>query len=305
CKCDIELFQRSNSDYGFCPSPSCHRPNTFTNWCKHCNAKRFRQNFNRWTSDNSAIDKFIRKAQLSAMSPWELLEWIPYSRLEKITYVAKGGFSTIYKAIWIDGYIRQWDFEKDDWLRKQLLIRDWSYIYDEMSPTNGSTIGRMVVLKIQESSSEEAFLNELKYHLQSFKAARKIGSMLFPLLGCYASLIKRCWDVDPLRRPTANEIRNIIGDWLKYFNLKNFNDIEINEFLQADKKLQEYDSMSRQISRSQLHSEAFYTSRLLNFLSLDNLYKYESKIKRNHSLTFLNENSELLMASKEIEFTPM
>jgi len=30
------------------------------------------------------------------------LEWIPYDRLKDIKYLDKGGFSTIYKAIWLD-----------------------------------------------------------------------------------------------------------------------------------------------------------------------------------------------------------
>ena len=47
----------------------------------------------------------------------QILEWIPYSRLEKIEYVDKGGFSTIYKAIWLDGSIKEWNNDEKQWIR--------------------------------------------------------------------------------------------------------------------------------------------------------------------------------------------
>ena len=31
-----------------------------------------------------------------------MLEWIPYYRLESVEYLKKGGFSTVYQAIWLD-----------------------------------------------------------------------------------------------------------------------------------------------------------------------------------------------------------
>ncbi|CAB4380732.1 unnamed protein product [Rhizophagus irregularis] len=35
----------------------------------------------------------------------EILEWIEYDRFENVEYLTKGGFGTIYKAIWKDGYM--------------------------------------------------------------------------------------------------------------------------------------------------------------------------------------------------------
>ena len=36
-----------------------------------------------------------------------ILEWIPYNRFKNIEYLDKGGFSTIYKATWLDGPIKK------------------------------------------------------------------------------------------------------------------------------------------------------------------------------------------------------
>ena len=79
--------------------------------------KKFQQNFGNSTSGNENIDKFIQESQLNVRHPLELLEWIPYDRLRNIKFLAQGGFSTVYKAIWLDGLIKNWDYEKQDWKR--------------------------------------------------------------------------------------------------------------------------------------------------------------------------------------------
>ena len=60
------------SDYedGICEE--CNQPNTDYKWCNSCNAKRFQQNFQNWTSGNDDIDKFIQLTQLSATN------WVKY-----------------------------------------------------------------------------------------------------------------------------------------------------------------------------------------------------------------------------------
>ena len=84
-----------------------------------CNAIRFQQNFDNWTSGNNDIDKFIQDSQLSshygASSP---LEWIPYDRFYDVKYIAKGGFGKVYRANWIDGCINYWNNYNQNWKRK-------------------------------------------------------------------------------------------------------------------------------------------------------------------------------------------
>lgn len=101
--------------YGECNT--CKNPNTHENWCQKCNAERFRENFNNWTSGSPAIDKFIRDIQLSARNNGQIIEWIPYNRLREIKFVARGGFAQVYHAVWIDGFIKKWDEKKGQWER--------------------------------------------------------------------------------------------------------------------------------------------------------------------------------------------
>jgi hypothetical protein len=54
-----------------------------------------------WISGNEKIDNFIQKIQLGYSNT--LFEWIPYCQFDEIKEIGKGGFSTVYSAIWKDG----------------------------------------------------------------------------------------------------------------------------------------------------------------------------------------------------------
>src|ERR1041384_6669930 len=105
----------NSNEHGLCYK--CSQPNTGSLWCQSCNSKRFQQEFNKWTSGNKEIDKFIQKFQLDATCGEEMLEWIPYEKFSDIEYIAKGGFGTVHKAKWIDGYIYQWNISQNKWDR--------------------------------------------------------------------------------------------------------------------------------------------------------------------------------------------
>src|SRR4051794_1402506 len=115
-----ELRERYKK-HGLCVE--CSQPNTGSeefsddSWCQSCNSKHFQQDFNKWTSGNKEIDEFIQKFQLNATRYEEVLEWIPYEKFTDIEYLAKGGFGTVHKAKWIDGYIWYWDINQTKWNR--------------------------------------------------------------------------------------------------------------------------------------------------------------------------------------------
>src|SRR6266542_1907312 len=155
-----------DQEFGLCSY--CAQPNTFYNWCQNCNSKRFQQEFSKWTSGNELIDKFIQDAQSKARDFREIVEWIPYNRLRNIQYLDKGGFSTIYKAIWLDGYIYSWDNKNKHWERHVDSLRNKDYENAKngiiKSPLNeNEKSGRYVVLKSLHNSSNinEEFLNEV------------------------------------------------------------------------------------------------------------------------------------------------
>ncbi|RHZ85137.1 hypothetical protein Glove_71g107 [Diversispora epigaea] len=98
--------------------PECNQEwDKYYKWCKPCNSKHFQNDFNNWTSGNDKIDKFIQDAQLNANRNYEVIEWIPYDRFKDVKQIGKGGFGTIHYARWIDGFIRRWDIENQQWKR--------------------------------------------------------------------------------------------------------------------------------------------------------------------------------------------
>src|SRR5579859_387318 len=119
-----------SSLYGTCKE--CNQENTYFDWCKSCNAKRFQENFKNWTSGNDDIDKFIQHTQLSADNYFQVLEWIPYDRFYDIEYIAKGGFGKVYRAKWIDGYIHNLDGK--NWHRHE----HYSYMFVALKSLNNS-----------------------------------------------------------------------------------------------------------------------------------------------------------------------
>src|SRR5260363_243576 len=83
---------------------------------------RFEEEFRNWTSDNHDIDQLIQQTQINALKLKDIIEWIPFSKFTNIKYLAKGGFGTVFKAVWIDGYIAGLDYQKNVWQRVQIDV---------------------------------------------------------------------------------------------------------------------------------------------------------------------------------------
>ncbi len=82
---------------------------------------------------------------------------------------------------------------------------------------------------------------------------------------CYIDLMKKCWDEDPLERPNASEIKNIIDNWISNIIKEDINEKSKNivkEFYEADQFLKQ-----KQINvlTSKSHPQAYHTSRLLDY----------------------------------------
>ena len=82
---------------------------------------------------------------------------------------------------------------------------------------------------------------------------------------CYIDLMKKCWDEDPLKRPSALEVLKIIGGWIyppsgmKIEKISEELKNNIMEFINAP--------IGHNKPIIQSHPQAYYTSRLLPFTS--------------------------------------
>ncbi|UZO14387.1 uncharacterized protein OCT59_005846 [Rhizophagus irregularis] len=168
----------------------CNQPETGVKWCRSCNSERFRQDFSKWTSGNNFVDKFIQDAQSKARNHLEVIEWIPYNRLRNIQNLAKGGFSIIYKAVLLGGFINKWDKENKQWKRYYNEIKDEDYEDAKKdnikSPLNeNEKHGYNIVLKSLNNSSNinDGFLNEWKNYMNFIYSAEKYELVSIKLYG--------------------------------------------------------------------------------------------------------------------------
>ncbi|RIB27761.1 hypothetical protein C2G38_1694910 [Gigaspora rosea] len=83
--------------FGACAN--CKKYNTGFFYCHSCDPKISQS----WTSGNSEIDQFIKNAQINSKYYHKVIEFIPYDKLKNAKQIGKGGFGTVYTAIWIDG----------------------------------------------------------------------------------------------------------------------------------------------------------------------------------------------------------
>jgi len=122
-----EELKERYKNYGLCPE--CNQPCTESSrmsegWCSPCIAQHFWKNFKNWTSGKLEIDQVIQRFQLEATNNLQVLEWIPYERLEieedkkgNNKTLGEGGFGTVYKGLWKDGMIWNWDVKNNKWIR--------------------------------------------------------------------------------------------------------------------------------------------------------------------------------------------
>ncbi|PKC64335.1 kinase-like protein [Rhizophagus irregularis] len=83
---------------------------------------------------------------------------------------------------------------------------------------------------------------------------------------CYVNLMKKCWSNDPLERPSALEVLNIIKEWIILPSKKKIEDINeelkcnVMEFINAPIQ---HNILATEITG--FHPQAYYMSRLLDF----------------------------------------
>ncbi|GBC05080.1 hypothetical protein RclHR1_06010001 [Rhizophagus clarus] len=177
------------------------------------------------SSGNKVIDDFIIYTQINNDSRRGKLEFVPYEQFKNIKFIARGGFSKIYKATWVDGPIKNWDDIKH---KDRNIIRDKNY-----------TVVLKELNKSDNITSEE--LNELKifYQIYSDDSANNVLNKTF---------ISKYFGIT--QDPDTKDIMIIMryyssGDLIHYIN-KNF--YKIN----WEKKLDRLDDIIRGLES--LHS---------------------------------------------------
>ena len=93
-----------NDHFIYCEECCKEYTEMFAKWCKPCQINYLEKNFKNWTSKNKQIDNLIQTKQLVINNYNDIVfEWIPYNQFESIKEIGKGGFATVFSAIWKDG----------------------------------------------------------------------------------------------------------------------------------------------------------------------------------------------------------
>ncbi|CAG8455082.1 21253_t:CDS:2 [Dentiscutata erythropus] len=83
---------------------------------------------------------------------------------------------------------------------------------------------------------------------------------------CYINIVKQCLNLDPLMRPTADQLYKTLGKWLCLLLNVTTSDIA-KEFHEANERLTLFDN------KFEVHPEATYNSRFYNFKGFDSSQK--------------------------------
>jgi hypothetical protein len=158
-----EVIKKLNKDYDYYKilnnegikriCEDCQDECLATLYCEHCIRNYLKENFSNWTSGNNDVDNLIQECQMEMYNPENIVEWIPYNNIQNVEYLTKGGYSEIYKAIWIGGHYDEWDSKE-----KQLTrYGDHNVILKELESVESADI----------SWFEEVY--NLKYYIIIYK----------------------------------------------------------------------------------------------------------------------------------------
>ncbi|RIB23019.1 hypothetical protein C2G38_915589 [Gigaspora rosea] len=88
-----EFGSKRNDRNGKCGN--CNRYNTSPAWCQTCDPQKIALG---WTSGNNNIDYCIKELQLNSTNYEDVIEWIPFNRLDNIQKIGEE-----FLAVWLDG----------------------------------------------------------------------------------------------------------------------------------------------------------------------------------------------------------
>ncbi|CAG8501406.1 1599_t:CDS:2 [Paraglomus occultum] len=288
--------------------PTCNKARTSIGWCKPCDTKALEEQFGTWTSGNEELDKFIQETQSSANTPLDFMRWIEYDAFTDIEFIAKGGFGSVFAANSSTyGKVALKFLDNSETLTKDFLdelrahhrcslggniLRHEKLVYvtdlgmcrpvNESADTDiygvlpyvapevlrgdpyteKSDIYSLGMIMWELSSNQPPFADRA----HDYSLAVDVCNGLRPpiIAGTpknYMAAMLRCWDADPSRRPQASELLAATYKW-------RFLQDGTAPFQGPKKRNVKTIPVKSPTTTTNVHPQAFYTSRLLHFPKL-------------------------------------
>ncbi|CAB4403370.1 unnamed protein product [Rhizophagus irregularis] len=142
-----------------------------------------------------------------------LIEWIPYSQFKDLRKIGEGGFSIIYKATWSDG-IKNTDVALKKLFNSQKIV-----------PSSNNEIYGVIPYIAPEIFEGAAFSQKSDIYSFVYEIidGKRPEITMIPL-NVFANLMKKCWDSDPSKRATINDIRVYSIKYITLVHRKVFGD---------------------------------------------------------------------------------
>ncbi|GES95353.1 kinase-like domain-containing protein [Rhizophagus clarus] len=248
--------------------------------------------------ENDKINDLIQEMRLNVnhnSSEVDMIfEWIPYDQFVDIKEIGKGGFSKVYSAIWKDGLLfykkgrYYWERVPNTRVALKCLYNSQNFIDKFINEVkaypnqkidnilkiygisqNPNTKDYIMVFEYAEATGRQPFDDCAHDEVLALNICKgiipKINEQIAPK--CYIDLMKRCLDLNPENRPNSIEIKEIIE--LFYNSLdqefkKEQQHHEIEEQFKTAQESRKTNLLLNKSNKSKIHTQAIYTSRLLN-----------------------------------------
>ncbi|UZN99664.1 uncharacterized protein OCT59_000931 [Rhizophagus irregularis] len=218
------------------------------------------------------------------------LKWISYDKFKHIKYLDKGGFGIVYKAKYkatkykdIKVILKYFDYlnNSDESLNESLnewkIIDSYEIIRIYGFTKNPDTLNYVLIMEYRNKNSLKKCLTEITKNweqklfclYQIIKGLNDIHEEDLIHYSFHNDLMKKCWDEDPLKRPSSKEILNIIENWI--FRPENKKIEDINEELKSN--IMEFINAPIEHLIVESHPKACYTSHSLGFTSKELIEK--------------------------------
>ncbi|CAJ0829272.1 841_t:CDS:2, partial [Entrophospora sp. SA101] len=200
-----------------------------------CRKPNKNKNIIRWTSGNQEIDILLREIKSIKGQNENTFLWIDFEKFKDICEIGKGGFATVYRAMWI----RSVNNNNGNNNNNDSVTKDYMIVMKYMPHGNlyrfMKTRPKIMTLKEKQQLIHEIIRSLHKLHFANLIQQNLHGGNILinyheqdppidddglrpnvvvnGIPKCFIELMKKCWDNCSKNRPTIEEVLAMLDRW--------------------------------------------------------------------------------------------